>query len=81
MRKDIQHLKLEVKSQKSEVSEKQHFTTAEGIEVKPTYTKEDISDLEHLGFGAGFAGALATGFAAGFEAGFAAAFGAAFAGA
>lgn len=55
MRKDIQHLKLEVKSQKSEVSEKQHFTTAEGIEVKPTYTKEDITDLEHLGFGAGFA--------------------------
>uniref|UniRef100_UPI0040472597 methylmalonyl-CoA mutase n=1 Tax=Flavobacterium sp. TaxID=239 RepID=UPI0040472597 len=31
------------------------FTTAEGIEVKPTYTKEDISNLEHLGFGAGFA--------------------------
>ncbi|MBE9575120.1 methylmalonyl-CoA mutase [Flavobacterium proteolyticum] len=55
MRKDIQHLKLEVKSQKSEVSEKQDFTTAEGIEVKPTYSKEDISDLEHLGFGAGFA--------------------------
>lgn len=55
MRKDIQHLKLEVKSQKSEVSEKQHFTTAEGIEVKPTYTKEDIANLEHLGFGAGFA--------------------------
>lgn len=55
MRKDIQHLKLEVKSQKSEVSEKQHFTTAENIELKPTYTKEDISNLEHLGFGAGFA--------------------------
>ena len=55
MRKDIQHLKLEVKNQKSEVSEKQHFTTAEGIEVKPTYSKEDISNLEHLGFGAGFA--------------------------
>lgn len=55
MRKDIQHLKLEVKSQKSEVSEKQHFTTAENIELKPIYTKEDISDLEHLGFGAGFA--------------------------
>lgn len=55
MRKDIQHLKLEVKSQKSVVSEKQHFTTAEGIEVKPTYSKEDISNLEHLGFGAGFA--------------------------
>lgn len=55
MRKDIQHLKLEVKSQKSEVSEKQHFTTAENIELKPIYTKEDISDLEHLGYGAGFA--------------------------
>ena len=55
MRKDIQHLKLEVKSQKSEISEKQHFTTAENIELKPIYTKEDISDLEHLGFGAGFA--------------------------
>ena len=55
MRKDIQHLKLEVKSQKSVVSEKQHFTTAEGIELKPTYSKEDISNLEHLGFGAGFA--------------------------
>ncbi|HBD26506.1 MAG TPA: methylmalonyl-CoA mutase [Flavobacterium sp.] len=55
MRKDIQHLKLEVRSQKLEVSEKQHFTTAENIELKPTYSKEDISDLEHLGFGAGFA--------------------------
>jgi methylmalonyl-CoA mutase len=54
MRKDIQHLKLEVRSQKLEVSEKQHFTTAENIELKPIYTKEDISDLEHLGFGAGF---------------------------
>lgn len=61
MRKDIQHLKLEVKSQKLEVSPNSKlqtpnsFTTAEGIEVKPTYTKEDISNLEHLGFGAGFA--------------------------
>jgi methylmalonyl-CoA mutase len=55
LRKDIQHLKLEVRSQKLEVSEKQHFTTAENIELKPIYTKEDISNLEHLGFGAGFA--------------------------
>ena len=55
MRKDIQHLKLEVKSQKSVVSEKQHFTTAEGIELKPTYSKEDIADSEHLGLLAGFA--------------------------
>jgi len=55
MRKDIQHLKLEVKIQKTEISEKHDFTTAEGIEVKPTYSKEDVSNLEHLGFGAGFA--------------------------
>ncbi|WMW78497.1 methylmalonyl-CoA mutase [Flavobacterium sp. 20NA77.7] len=54
MRKDIQHLKVEVKSQKLEVSPNS-FTTAENIEVKPTYSKEDISYLEHLGFGAGFA--------------------------
>jgi methylmalonyl-CoA mutase len=61
MRKDIQHLKLEVRSQKLEVSPNSKlrtpnsFTTAENIELKPIYTKEDISDLEHLGFGAGFA--------------------------
>ncbi|MEY2702317.1 MAG: Methylmalonyl-CoA mutase large subunit, partial [Bacteroidota bacterium] len=54
MRKDIQHLKVEVRSQKLEVSPNS-FTTAENIEVKPTYSKKDISNLEHLGFGAGFA--------------------------
>ncbi|MCU0350250.1 MAG: methylmalonyl-CoA mutase [Flavobacterium sp.] len=57
MRKDIQH--LTVKNSKREIPNsnklEQKFTTAEGIEVKPTYTKEDISNLEHLGFGAGFA--------------------------
>ncbi len=57
MRKNIQHLTLEKsKNLKPEtLNLEQKFTTAEGIEVKPTYTKEDISDLEHLGFGAGFA--------------------------
>ena len=57
MRKNIQHLTLEKsKNLKPEtLNLKQKFTTAEGIEVKPTYTKEDISNLEHLGFGAGFA--------------------------
>ncbi|WP_445719868.1 methylmalonyl-CoA mutase [Flavobacterium sp.] len=61
MRKDIQHLKLEVKSQKLEVSPNSKlqtlnsFTTAEGIELKSTYSKEDISNLEHVGFAAGFA--------------------------
>ena len=55
MRKNIQHIKLEAGSQKSEVANENTFQTAEKIDVKPTYTKEDISDLEHLGFGAGFA--------------------------
>jgi len=34
---------------------KENFQTAEGIEVKPTYSKEDIEKLEHIGFAAGFA--------------------------
>lgn len=55
MRKNIQHIKLEVGNQKSEVANENTFQTAEKIDVKPTYTKEDIADLEHLGFGAGFA--------------------------
>ena len=55
MRKNIQHLKLDIKSKQAEVSEQENFLTAENIEVKATYSKEDIADLEHLGFGAGFA--------------------------
>ncbi|MEZ4852663.1 methylmalonyl-CoA mutase [Flavobacterium sp.] len=56
MRKNIQHIQL-VKSQKSKVESTsiENFTTAEGIEVKSTYTKEDIENLEHIGFAAGFA--------------------------
>ncbi|RKS02190.1 methylmalonyl-CoA mutase [Flavobacterium sp. 102] len=56
MRKDIQHIQIG-KSQKAEgiSSETANFKTAEDIDLKPTYTKEDIADLEHLGFGAGFA--------------------------
>lgn len=55
MRKNIQHLKLEVGSEKSEVSRNDHFLTAENIEIKSNYSKEDIVGLEHIGFGAGFA--------------------------
>lgn len=56
MRKNIQHIQLG-ESQKSKVESlnTEHFTTAEGIEVKPTYTNQDIENLEHIGFGAGFA--------------------------
>ena len=57
MRKDIQNITLtNSKSQNiNSKSEKPTFHTAENIELKPTYSKEDIENLEHLGFGAGFA--------------------------
>ncbi|WP_026705175.1 methylmalonyl-CoA mutase [Flavobacterium soli] len=56
-RKDIQHIKLEnSKEQKANSNNlEQNFVTAEGIELKSTYSKEDIEGLEHLEFGAGFA--------------------------
>ncbi|BCY28492.1 methylmalonyl-CoA mutase [Flavobacterium okayamense] len=57
MRKNIQDLQI-VKSTKSEAvssSGVENFTTAEGIEVKPSYSEEDIQNLEHIGFAAGFA--------------------------
>ena len=59
MRKNIQHIKLETRDkEKVETNNQQpttdNFLTAEGIELKPTYSKEDIENLEHIGFGAGF---------------------------
>ncbi len=54
MRKNIQHLKLEIQSTKNEVTNTETFRTAENIELKPIYSKEDVKGLEHLGFGAGF---------------------------
>jgi methylmalonyl-CoA mutase len=59
MRKNIQHITLQnsknVKLSLSKPNLEQNFLTAEGIEVKPTYSESDIEDLEHLEFGAGFA--------------------------
>lgn len=56
MRKDLKHIKLEVKSQEPEVnSSSDNFTTAEGIEIKKNYSEKDIEELEFLDFGAGFA--------------------------
>jgi len=60
IRKDLKHIKLEVKSH--ELNEGTHnsklithnFTTAEGIELKKRYSEKDIQDLEFLDFGAGF---------------------------
>ncbi|WP_395053002.1 methylmalonyl-CoA mutase, partial [Flavobacterium sp.] len=55
MRKNIQHIKLETGSKKLEVSNKEDFLTAEGIELKPTYSKENLDGMEHLDFAAGLA--------------------------
>ncbi|PKH67163.1 methylmalonyl-CoA mutase [Flavobacterium sp. ALD4] len=61
MRNDLQHIQLD--SQKSKEEPALHeqdastadFFTAEGIELKSTYSKKDIENLKHLDFGAGFA--------------------------
>ncbi len=55
MRKNIQHIKLGTRNPKLGTRNPEPFLTAEGIELKPSYSEADIEDLEHLGFGAGFA--------------------------
>src|SRR5436190_7732684 len=55
MRKDIQHITLEGLPKTEEQTSTDRFITAEGIEVKPTYSEKDIENLEHLDFAAGFA--------------------------
>lgn len=61
IRKDLKHITLEVKSHESSESTHnpklitQNFITAEGIELKKTYSEKDLENLEFLDFGAGFA--------------------------
>jgi methylmalonyl-CoA mutase len=61
LRKDLKHIKLNVKSKKLDELTGNHetitenFYTAEGIELKKNYSEKDIEDLEFLEFGAGFA--------------------------
>ena len=59
IRKDLKHIQLEQlqdKTVKKEAAKNAiDFFTAEGIELKKTYTAKDIENLEHLDFGAGFA--------------------------
>ena len=56
MRKNIQHIKLNEQVNELEtLNLKQNFITAEGIEVKPSYSEKDLENAEHLAFGAGFA--------------------------
>ncbi|MBX9806613.1 MAG: methylmalonyl-CoA mutase [Flavobacteriaceae bacterium] len=68
MRKNLQHIKLKNSSESDPDScrdsnlqsaicnlKSEPFLTAEGIELKPTYSEQDIENLEQLDFGAGFA--------------------------
>ncbi len=54
MRKNIQHIKLEKSKTQNSKPNTQNFLTAEGIEVKQSYSEKDLEELEHLSFGAGF---------------------------
>lgn len=52
-RKDIQHISLSSEVKPKKITDIKNFMTAEDIEVKSTYTKEDIAQVEHLNFVAG----------------------------
>lgn len=47
--------KTQAKASQTQNPDLQNWETAEGITVKPDFTKEDIDGLEHLGFVAGIA--------------------------
>ncbi len=57
-RKDLQNITLTESRQRATDNNQPtsgNFLTAEGIELKSMYTKSDVDNLEHIGFGAGFA--------------------------
>jgi methylmalonyl-CoA mutase len=53
-RKNLNHITLNPKRE-TQNQQPATFLTAEGIEVKQTYSEDDIASLPHLEFGAGFA--------------------------
>lgn len=53
-RKDLQNLVIPP-LEGGQNNEQSVFSTAEGIDIKPTYSKEDIDNVEHIGFAAGVA--------------------------
>ncbi|WP_116524514.1 methylmalonyl-CoA mutase [Seonamhaeicola aphaedonensis] len=54
LRKNIQHITIKV-SEEIKKTENSSFSTAEGINIKSSYSKDDIQGLEHLDFVAGIA--------------------------
>lgn len=53
MRKNLQHITLNNETDDVKSSQAQVFATAEGIDIKSNYRKDDIEDLEHVNFAAG----------------------------
>ncbi|MDB9960746.1 methylmalonyl-CoA mutase [Oceanihabitans sp.] len=54
MRKNLQHITLKSESKSIQENQSKH-QTAEDIAVQASYSKEDLHDVEHLGFVAGIA--------------------------
>ena len=52
-RKNLQHITLKSDIKHLNIKVQKPFVTSEGIEVKDTYTKEDVEDVDHLNFVAG----------------------------
>ncbi|GAA4269903.1 methylmalonyl-CoA mutase [Hyunsoonleella aestuarii] len=55
MRKNLQHINLKQSNENPNTMINDSFLTSEGIEIKQSYSKKDIEDLEHLNFIAGIA--------------------------
>ncbi len=52
-RRNLEHIELKNSEEERPNTEAEKFTTAENIEVKKNYSKEDVADLKHLNFVAG----------------------------
>ena len=53
MKPNFLNIHSSIQAPNLEMGSSKPFVTAEGIKVKPTFTKMDIQEAEHLGFGAG----------------------------
>ena len=53
MRKNLQHISIKITTDKRKSEDVQTMKTAEDIEIKSKYFKEDIDGIEHLNFVAG----------------------------
>mgnify|MGYP000017302217 CR=1 FL=1 len=52
-RKNLQHITLKLQAENEKSLTQNTFLTAETINLKSTYTPEDLKPVEHLNFGAG----------------------------